>query len=90
MTTSTTTTDHATIRRWTEARGGHPARVTGTEVGGLLRIDFGQPEERLEEISWETFFEAFEENNLAFLYQEKLEDGAISRFNKLVVRDEGG
>ena len=90
MTTSTTTTDHATIRRWTEARGGHPARVTGTEDGGLLRIDFGQPEERLEEISWETFFEAFEENNLAFLYQEKLEDGAISRFNKLVDRDEGG
>jgi len=86
MTKTSTTTEHDTIRRWAEARDGHPARVEDTQDGGLLRIDFGEPEERLEKISWETFFEIFEENNLAFLYQEKLEDGATSRFNKLVNR----
>jgi hypothetical protein len=90
MTASRTTTDHATIRRWAEARGGHPARVRGTGgTGGLLRIDFGPPEERLEKITWDEFFRIFDENALAFLYQERLEDGATSRFNKLVDRDGG-
>ena len=87
MTTANTTTNHATIRQWAEARDGHPARVEGTGDGGLLRIDFGEPEERLEQISWDEFFDAFEKNNLAFLFQEALEDGSISRFNKLVDRD---
>jgi hypothetical protein len=41
----------------------------------------------LEEISWDEFFKAFEENNLAFLYQEKMKDGKQSRFSKLVDRD---
>jgi len=36
-------TDHETIRRWVEERGGWPARVKGTgndDDPGLLRIDF--------------------------------------------------
>ena len=80
------TTDQEEIRKWVEERGGHPSRVKGTE---LLRIDYPgfSGEERLEEISWEEFFEAFEENNLAFLYQEKTKDGEQSRFSKLVDRD---
>lgn len=80
------TTDQEEIRKWVEDRGGHPARVKGTE---LLRIDYPgfSGEERLEEISWDDFFEAFEENNLAFLYQEKTKDGKESRFSKLVDRD---
>ena len=89
---SKVTTDHEEIRRWVEKRGGHPARVKGTERGesvGLLRIDYPgfSGEGKLEEISWEEFFEAFEENNLAFLYQEKTKDGEESRFSKLVDRD---
>ena len=88
MTTSQTTTDHDTIRKWAEARDGHPARVqdTGGEGGGLLRIDFNEPEDRLDPIEWDEFFKVFEDNNLAFLYQEKTADGSTSRFNKLVDR----
>lgn len=80
------TTDHDEIREWVEERGGNPARVKGTEV---LRIDYPgfSGEERLEEIEWDDFFKAFEENNLAFLYQEKTKDGKQSRFSKLVDRD---
>ena len=86
------TTDHEEIRKWVEERGGHPAQVKGTErskSAGLLRIDYPgySGEDRLEEISWEEFFEAFEKNNLAFLYQEKTKDGGQSRFSKLVDRD---
>jgi hypothetical protein len=85
---SKVTTDHDEIRRWVEERGGHPAEVKGTE---LLRIDYPgfSGEDSLEEISWEEFFDAFEENNLAFLYQEKTKDGGKSRFSKLVDRDRG-
>lgn len=87
-----TTTDHATIRKWVEQRGGHPATVKGTGEGdeaGVLRIDYPgySGEESLEEISWEEFFEKFEESKLAFLYQEKTDDGQVSRFSKLVSRD---
>ncbi|TCU09683.1 hypothetical protein [Rhizobium sullae] len=86
MSASNTTTDHQEIRNWVEARQGHPARVKGREPGGILRIDFGEPEESLEKISWDKFFEIFDENKLAFLYQEKTDDGRTSRFSKFVAR----
>jgi hypothetical protein len=66
------TTDHEEIRRWVEERGGWPACVKGTggwEDPGLLRIDFPgySGEESLQKITWEEFFEKFEESGLAFL-----------------------
>ncbi|RCS25111.1 hypothetical protein DUT91_06705 [Phyllobacterium salinisoli] len=68
MSEAKTTTDHDTIRQWAEARDGHPARVKTSGPGGILRIDFGEPEEGLEKISWDEFFAIFDENDLAFLY----------------------
>jgi hypothetical protein len=90
--TSHTTTDHEEIKKWVEKRGGHPARVKGTEKAkssGLLRIDYPgfSGEDRLEKITWDEFFEGFEENELAFLYQEKTSDGELSRFSKLIDRN---
>ncbi len=87
-----TTTDHEVIKRWTEEREGKPATVKDTaESGepGMLRIDFpGNGEEQsLKEISWEEFFEKFEEKKLAFLYQEETSDGEESRFFKFVIRE---
>jgi hypothetical protein len=55
----------------------------------LLRIDFpeeNEEEEELEEISWDEFFEKFDEKRLAFVYQEKTAGGEPSRFNKFVSR----
>ena len=85
---SKVTTNQDEIRKWVEARDGHPARVKGTEV---LRIDYPgfSGEDTLEEISWEEFFEGFEANNLAFLYQEETKDGDTSRFSKLIEREKG-
>ena len=81
------TTDHEEIRRWVEEREGRPARVRDSGKGGILRIDFGEPDESLEEIGWDDFFKIFDENNLAFLHQDKTSDGKPSRFNKFVERD---
>lgn len=93
MSDAKVTTDHEKIRSWAEERGGTPAAVKGTGSGddpGVLRIDFpgytGQ--ESLKPITWEQFFEKFEKEHLAFLYQEETKDGDESRFSKLTNRDE--
>src|SRR5258707_14450912 len=85
-------TDHEQIKRWVEERGGHPARVKGTaEEGssGVLLIDYPgySGTETLETISWEEFFLGFEENRLAFLYQDETKAGDEGRFSKLINRD---
>jgi hypothetical protein len=83
---SKTTIDHDTIRTWVQKHGGCPAHVKSTggkDDPGILRIDFPgfSGQQTLEQISWDQFFEAFDENELAFVYQDE------SRFNKLVSRD---
>lgn len=93
MTTSTMTTDHETIRKWAEERGGKPAAVKSTHKGdetGIIRIDFPgySGSESLEHISWEEFFEKFEDSKLALVFQEETESGQKSNFNKLVKRDQ--
>jgi len=90
---SQVTTDHDEIRRWVEERGGHPARVKDTESKnspGLLRIDYPgySGGDSLEKITWDEFFTGFDENGLAFLYQEETKDGKVSRFSKLIARDQ--
>jgi hypothetical protein len=87
------TTDHDAIKKWVEQRGGHPATVKrtrrGSEHAGMLRIDFPgyKGQGTLEEISWDDFFDKFDEMNLAFTYQDKTATGRVSRFNKLVSRE---
>lgn len=63
------------------------SRERGETNDGILRIDFGEPEEGLEKISWEKFFEVFDGNGLDFLYQERTGDGGQSRFNKFVGKE---
>jgi len=88
------TTDHETIRHWTEARGGKPASVKTTHRkgdAGILRLIFPKSpyaeDDSLEEISWDEFFEKFDEAHLALLYQEKTSGGERSLFSKLIGRD---
>jgi hypothetical protein len=88
------TTDHDEIRKWAEARGGRPAVVRSTQrkgATGILRLEFpdapNADDDALEEISWEEFFEKFDDADLALLYQEKTAKGQKSNFNKLVGRE---
>ena len=92
MSTSNQTHDHKKIRQWAEERGGVPAKIknTGkTDDDGVLRIHFPENsdnDDRFEEISWDDFFENFDENKLDFLYQDKKADGETSTFHKFVSR----
>ena len=64
-------------------------RTKGGNGGGILRIDFpgGAGEEELEHVDWEDWFRTFDENNLAFLYQERKASGKDSTFFKLIRRE---
>jgi hypothetical protein len=54
----------------------------------VLRIDFpgGTGEDQLEHIGWDAWFDKFESQGLALLYQEEKASGEDSTFNKLVSR----
>jgi ferritin-like metal-binding protein YciE len=90
------TQDLEEIRAWAEERGGKPATVKSTRGksngAGILRIDFPgySGGDSLEEISWDEWYEKFQENNLTFLYQDRTKDGQQSRFFKLVCEPKGG
>lgn len=93
MSDAKTTTNHDEIKSWVEERGGHPARVKGTDKkggSGVPVIDYPgfSGTQTLEPIDWDEFFKGFEENKLAFLYQDETSAGGESRFSKLVNRDE--
>ena len=90
MSSASKTTDHDFIRRWAEERGGRPTVVKGTagdDGEGILRLDFAEPDDKLEPISWEEFFETFEDRGLAFLHQDETASGKTSRFFKFVRRE---
>ena len=89
---SKVTTDHDEIRRWAEDRGAKPACVKGTGDSGdvgMIRLDFPgySGEDSLQPIEWDEWFEKFDENNLALLYQENTAHGERSNFNKIVSRE---
>lgn len=92
MSESKKTTDKEAIRNWAEARDGVPAFVKNTESGdsGVLRIHFPKAsnnDDQFDEISWDKFFDQFEKNKLAMVYQEKKDSGESSTFYKLVSRE---
>jgi hypothetical protein len=94
MALSKMTQDHDEIRRWAESRGAKPCEVASTHKKGepgILRFCFpdapNKNDSSLREISWEEFFDKFDESELELLYQEKTADGKKSNFNKLVHPD---
>jgi hypothetical protein len=82
-----TTTDHDEIRKWADAKGGKPAAVKRTHADedvGIIRIMFPDAPNSehgdLVEISWEEFFDEFEQKKLALIHEKD------SMFSKLVKR----
>jgi hypothetical protein len=87
---SDTTTNHQTIRKWAEKHHGRPAAVRATHKKsdtGIIRIMFPDDKhsehDALVEISWEEFFDEFEQKHLALVYEPD------SMFSKIVNREGG-
>jgi hypothetical protein len=84
---SLVTRNHDVIQSWAEERGAQPATVATTEQGHaprVLRFDFpGYGGKKLKSISWDEWFEPFDERNLAFHFQEHKTDGSLSNFFRL-------
>lgn len=83
--------DHQEIRRWAEARRARPScvrRTGGKGDPGMIRLDFPgfSGRESLSPISWDEWFKAFDENDLALMVQDRTARGQQSNFNKLVSR----
>ena len=89
---SLVTTDHEVIRQWAKARRAVPSTVPGTDHDGhlgVLRFDFpGYSGDRLVEVSWAEWFEAFDKRRLNFIYQERRIGGELSNFFQLENPDE--
>lgn len=89
---SQTLTDHKKIRRWAEERDAAPACVRNTRRRGdigMIRLDFPgySGAGSLEEVSWDEWFQKFEDSNLALIVQNQTRRGEKSNFNKIVGRD---
>lgn len=85
-------TDHREIRRWAEERRARPAAVRSTlsdDYIGMIRLDFPgyRGEDSLQEISWDEWFEDFDDRNLALVVDDQAADGELSNFHKLVRRE---
>jgi len=89
---SLVTTDHEVIRQWAAARKAVPSTVAGTHHDGhlgVLRFDFpSYSDDRLVEVSWAEWFEAFDKRRLNFIYQEQRSGGEGSNFFQLENPDE--
>ncbi len=88
MAAATITTEHEVIRAWVEERSGFPVRAKGVSMPARINLEFpgDYADTELERVSWDEWFEAFEQQELAFLHQEETEDGKLSHFNKLLSR----
>lgn len=86
-----TTTDHDTIREWVEERGSTAAQVTepvGDDPGSLAVVPEGKMDDSVRGISWEAFFEIFEDEELAFVYQIDKDDPDEQWFCTFIEREE--
>lgn len=80
-----TTTNHEEVKTWVDSKQGRPARsktATGRDGTSLKIIFPGNTDKNLMEITWEEFFDEFDRDELAFVYQE----GGRDRYCRIIRR----
>ncbi len=94
------TIDHQMIRMWAEAHRGKPEILEDQDTDAntpILRLDFPGKRDDVflgdnlgeKKIGWDEFFKKFDEQDLAFMYEDIVEKGADASFSyKFVKRDE--
>jgi hypothetical protein len=82
---SLVTRSHDVILQWANKRNAMPATIPGTEHDGrlgVLRFDIPGWGSRtsLEHVTWEQWFETFDDRRLVLIYQEEMRSGRQSNF----------
>lgn len=79
------TTDPQEIQDWAVLHDARPAALEMETGPDLLRFRFPGDQEGLHEISWDEFFELFEEEGLEMLFQHD-PTNSVSRYYEFVTR----
>lgn len=85
--------DHEEVRGWIEEHGGRPALVRGVleeegeENPEILHIAF-DGDVGVEEISWSEFFDRFDNENLALVYETQEDPSEFSLIDRVAAIDE--
>jgi hypothetical protein len=82
---SLVTRSHDVILDWAQQRNAIPATVPGTEHGnelGVLRFDVPNwgSKRALEHVTWDQWFQTFDDRQLVMIFQEHMENGRQSNF----------
>lgn len=85
------TVDHDTIRRWAEERSAFPVHAVAPLDRGdprtlRIRVPGKRMRTRVEPIQWHEWFERFDEQRFAFVFEDRAPDGKPSVTNRLVRR----
>lgn len=87
------TSNRDKIKSWVEKRGGKPAILCEeqplTENHGVLRILFPGDDikENVKVVTWDQFFERFDQSHLGFMYDEEQSENLHNSFFKFVSRN---
>lgn len=92
------TINHQVIRQWAEKLGGKPQIIDNPQAGGDIigiRIDlpgkldngFFSESNHPKETSWEEFFDIFDKQNLALIYNENYQEVDFGSSYKFINRD---
>lgn len=81
------TIEHRVVREWAEKRGLVPTTIRGTWGSDLpTPLQLTEPEADADpariELTWDQFFEIFEDRQLAFTYQDDDVSGVPSQYYK--------
>lgn len=82
------TVDHDIIRDWIEERNGTPVTILGADDEEVIDIAFGPQTPDFEAITWEEFFERFDQSGLVFQYTDETIPGEEKQGYNFVSADE--
>ena len=77
------TIEHAQIIEWTQSRGGRPIVKRPSAEAALPTIGFS-PEDG--EVSWDEWMSVFDGGEWAFIYQDRNQEGELSRTCRIIPR----
>ncbi len=81
------TQNHDEIRRWVRQHGGQPALASDESDDQRLTVQFPDSDGDSEAISWDEFFDRFEDSPLAFAYASESSDGSLDSRYRFVAED---